>query len=25
VIVTEDGHRVITKWPSDRLLVLDPR
>jgi Xaa-Pro aminopeptidase len=25
VIVTEDGHRVITKWPSDRLIVLDPR
>ncbi len=25
VIVTPDGHRVITKWPSDRLLVLDPR
>jgi len=25
VIVTQDGHRVITKWPSDRLLVLDPR
>lgn len=25
VIVTEEGHRVITKWPSDRLLVLDPR
>jgi Xaa-Pro aminopeptidase len=24
VIVTETGHRVITKWPSDRLLVLDP-
>ena len=24
VIVTGDGHRVITKWPSDRLIVLDP-
>jgi len=25
VIVTEDGHRVITKWPCEELMVLDPR
>jgi Xaa-Pro dipeptidase len=24
IIVTEDGHRVITKWPCEELLVLDP-
>lgn len=25
IIVTEDGHRVITKWPCEELMVLDPR
>lgn len=25
VIVTEDGHKIITKWPADELMVLDPR
>ncbi len=25
VIVTEDGHKVITKWPCEELMVLDPR
>jgi Xaa-Pro aminopeptidase len=25
VIVTEDGHKVITKWPAEKLMVLDPR
>ena len=24
IIVTEDGHRVITKWPCEELMVLDP-
>jgi Xaa-Pro aminopeptidase len=24
-IVTADGHEVITKWPCDELMVLDPR
>jgi Xaa-Pro dipeptidase len=25
IIVTEDGHKVITKWPCEELMVLDPR
>jgi Xaa-Pro dipeptidase len=25
IIVTEGGHRVITKWPCEELMVLDPR
>jgi Xaa-Pro dipeptidase len=25
LIVTEDGHKVITKWPAAKLMVLDPR
>ena len=25
LIVTEDGHKVITKWPCEELMVLDPR
>ena len=25
VIVTSDGHRVITLWPCEELMVLDPR
>jgi Xaa-Pro dipeptidase len=25
IIVTEDGHKVITKWPCEKLMVLDPR
>ncbi len=25
IIVTEDGHKVITKWPSEELMVCDPR
>ena len=25
VIVIEDGHKVITKWPCEELMVLDPR
>lgn len=24
IIVTEDGHKVITKWPCEELLVLNP-
>jgi Xaa-Pro aminopeptidase len=24
IIVTADGHRVITKWPCEELMVLDP-
>jgi Xaa-Pro dipeptidase len=25
VVVTETGHEVITRWPCDELMVLDPR
>jgi Xaa-Pro dipeptidase len=25
VVVTEKGHEVITKWPCEELMVLDPR
>lgn len=25
IIVTEDGHKVITRWPCEELMVLDPR
>jgi Xaa-Pro aminopeptidase len=25
IIVTKDGHKVITKWPCEELMVLDPR
>jgi Xaa-Pro aminopeptidase len=25
LIVTEDGHRVITKWPCENLIVCHPR
>lgn len=25
IIVTENGHKVITKWPCEELMVLDPR
>jgi Xaa-Pro aminopeptidase len=25
IIVTKDGHRIITKWPCEELMVLDPR
>jgi len=25
IIVTEEGHRVITKWPCDKLMVCNPR
>ena len=24
VIVTEDGHKVITKWPCEELMILSP-
>jgi Xaa-Pro aminopeptidase len=24
IIVTGDGHKVITKWPCEELMVLDP-
>jgi Xaa-Pro aminopeptidase len=24
IVVTSDGHKVITKWPCEELLVLDP-
>jgi hypothetical protein len=25
VIVTEDGHKVITHWPCEELMVCSPR
>jgi Xaa-Pro dipeptidase len=25
IIVTEDGHRVITKWPCEELMICNPR
>jgi Xaa-Pro aminopeptidase len=25
VVVTENGHEVVTKWPCDELMVCDPR
>ena len=25
IIVTKDGHKVISKWPCEELMVLDPR
>ena len=25
LIVTKDGHKIITKWPCEELMVLDPR
>ena len=25
IIVTGDGHKIITLWPCEELMVLDPR